>query len=150
MLSRRCEYALRALLYLALRASPTPLPAREVSTALGLPHAFLVKTMQILAGAGIVRAQPGTGGGLALARPAGAITLAEVVRAIDGPSLFEACILRLPGCGHLAPCPLHEAWVPLRDSVARMLEQATLGSLAEAAQARPLRLASPGAAKGES
>lgn len=140
LLSRRCEYALRAALYLASQQPDTPVPVREVSRALEIPHAFLAKTVRDLAAAGIFQTQPGTGGGLTLARPAGEIDLKEIVVAIDGAALFEACVLRLPGCGEHRPCPLHDAWVPARTRIDRMLSTTTLGALAERVRAGGFRL----------
>ena len=64
--------------------------------------------------------------------------------AIDGPQLFEACVLRLPGCGELQPCPLHEAWVDARERIDRMLSTATLGAAAEATRTRGFRLSETG------
>ncbi|MEP0546914.1 MAG: Rrf2 family transcriptional regulator [Rhodothermales bacterium] len=140
LLSRRCEYAIRAVLYLASQTSAAPLPVREVSRTLEVPHAFLAKTVRDLVRADIVSTQPGTGGGLTLARPAAELTLKDVVLAVDGPELFEACVLRLPGCGELQPCPLHEAWVQTRERIDRMLSAATLDAVAEATRAHGFRL----------
>lgn len=140
LLSQRCEYAIRAALYLASRRSAGPVPVREVSRSLEIPHAFLAKTVRDLGRAGIVAAQAGPGGGLTLARPAGEVTLKDVVLAVDGPQLFEGCVLRLSGCGELRPCPLHEAWVGTRERIDRMLTTATLAAVAEATREKGFRL----------
>lgn len=118
------------MIYLADRPDGSLHTLREVSDTLGLPHAFLAKAMRDLAEAGLVASQPGTGGGVALARPADEIALKEVVLALDGPRLFEACVLRLPGCGDGAPCPLHHDWVRARNRIERMLSTTTLASVA--------------------
>ncbi|MEO7997990.1 MAG: Rrf2 family transcriptional regulator [Gemmatimonadaceae bacterium] len=141
LLSRRCEYALRTVLYLATRVADSPTPVREVSSTLRVPHAFLAKTVRDLVRAHIVLTQPGTGGGLSLARPATDITLKEVVVAIDGAEFFHTCVLRLPGCGVMPACPLHAAWVPTRDRIERMLDTATLAVVAESMRENKLRLA---------
>lgn len=148
ILSRRCEYGLRAALYLASRATDAPVPVREVSETLGIPHAFLAKTVRDLVSAGIFRTQSGAGGGLTLARPAERVTLEDVVLAIDGPERFEDCVLGLPGCGDLAPCPVHEAWVPMRERIVTMLRSATLDATAEATRACAFRLFAPGGTGG--
>jgi len=141
LLSRRCEYALRTVLYLATRVADAPIPVREVSSTLGVPHAFLAKTVRDLVRAHIIRTQPGTGGGLSLARAATDITLKEVVVAIDGAEIFHTCVLRLPGCGVKQACPLHEAWVPARNRIERMLGTSTLAAVAESMREKNLRLA---------
>lgn len=140
LLSRRCEYALRAVLYLASRESDAPIPVRAVSGTLGIPHAFLAKTVRELVRAQIVSTQRGTGGGLALARPLALLTLKDVVLAIDGPEIFQTCVLRLPGCGVMQACPLHDAWVPARNRIEAMLGSVTLASLADAMRDTSLRL----------
>lgn len=145
ILSRRCEYGLRAALFLASR-SDAPVPVREVSTALGIPNAFLAKTVRDLVQAGIVASQSGARGGLTLARPAGSVVLKDVVVAIDGPDLFETCVLHLPGCGELAPCPLHGAWVVIRDRIEAMLAGETLEAAAEATRAHGFRIVLPAGA----
>ncbi|MEO7360846.1 MAG: Rrf2 family transcriptional regulator [Gemmatimonadaceae bacterium] len=140
LLSRRCEYALRTVLYLATRIPDAPIPVREISGTLAVPHAFLAKTVRELVRARIVRTQPGTGGGISLARPAGDITLKDVVLAIDGPEIFDTCVLRLPGCGVMQACPMHEVWVPTRDRIERMLQTATLATVADSVHANKFRL----------
>ena len=130
LLSRRCEYALRALIYLADHPSGSPRTLREVSDALRLPHAFLAKAMRDLVEAGLVASQPGTGGGVTLARPADAIVLKDIVLVLDGPALFEKCVLRLPGCGDDTPCPLHHGWVRARARIEHMLSTTTLADVA--------------------
>lgn len=118
------------MIYLADRPDGSLHTLREVSDTLGLPHAFLAKAMRDLAEAGLVASQPGTGGGIALARPADEVALKEVVLALDGPRLFEACVLRLPGCGDEAPCPLHHDWVRARARIERVLRTTSLADIA--------------------
>lgn len=121
------------------------MPLREVSRAIDIPHAFLAKIIRDLVRAGLLEAQPGSGGGLSLARPPGRTTVKDVVLAIDGPELFEECVLRLPGCGEATPCPLHGVWVPIRERIAQKLCAATLDALAEATRAEGFRLSDLGA-----
>ena len=60
------------------------------------------------------------------ARDPEAVTLHEVVAALDGEELFTECVLGLPGCGAEAPCPLHDAWVRRRDQIELLFRRATL------------------------
>jgi Rrf2 family protein len=140
LLSQRCEYALRAALYVA--AEPGAYVAvREISDALGIPYHFLAKIVQTLTGAGLFQSMRGPTGGVALARPAARITLKEIVLAVDGPAVFQECVLGLPGCGDRKPCPLHEQWAPARAQVERMFADATLADTAARIQAGDYRLA---------
>ena len=140
VLSKRCEYALLSALYLSAPERGAYTAVREVSEALGLPQPFLAKIVQALAQAGVVRTLRGKKGGIALARPPADVTLREIVVAVDGPGLFRACVLRLPGCDDARPCPLHAQWTGLRAAVERMFAEATLAAVAADTRQRGLRL----------
>lgn len=141
LLSQRCEYAVRAALYVAAADRAGYVPVREISEALHIPQPFLAKTVQALTGAGIFTSMRGPTGGLALARAADRISVEDVVRAIDGDALFSTCVLGLPGCGVRTPCPLHDQWAPARERVRRMFAEATLADTAARVRDGRLRLA---------
>jgi Rrf2 family transcriptional regulator, iron-sulfur cluster assembly transcription factor len=140
LLSRSCEYGLRAMLYLAGEPAGAYVPIRSVSEALGIPYPFLAKIAQALNGAGLLRAVRGPAGGVTLARPASQIPMKEVVVALDGGAIFPECVLGLPGCGERKPCPLHAQWAEARARVHDMFERATLADVATRARAEGLRL----------
>lgn len=112
-----------------------------MSTKLGIPYPFLAKIMQTLIQHGLVESTRGPNGGVRLARPAAQITLREIVLALDGAAIFEACVLGLPGCGVEQPCPLHDQWAPARDRVRAMFEETTLADLAARIRSSDFRLA---------
>lgn len=141
ILSQRCEYAVRAALYLAAADRRDYVAVHEISDALRIPHPFLAKTVQALTAAGLFASKRGPAGGLTLARPAAQITLMEVVLAVDGSDLFTDCILGLPGCGDRQPCPLHDQWVPARTRLHDMFARATLADTAARTHAGDFRLA---------
>lgn len=130
LLSKSCEYGVRATLYLASLEKEGYVSIREISDALDISFHFLTKIFQKLTQAGILESFRGPKGGIALARPAGQVRLLELVVAIDGPELFEECVLGLPGCGNAKPCPLHNYWATERDRLAAMFEQTTLADMA--------------------
>lgn len=141
LLSKSCEYGLRAALYLASGAPDAYVPIRDVSTALGIPYHFLAKIAQAMIQQGLLGSTRGPNGGIRLARPADQITLYEIVRALDGPAIFETCVLGLPGCGTQQPCPLHDRWAPAREQVRAMFAQTPLAELAARIKAHDFRLA---------
>ncbi len=143
LLSKACEYGLRAALYLAVVPAGTNVPIRSVSEALGLPYPFLAKIVQTLAQQGVVVSTRGAAGGIALARPARDITMLSIIRAVDGDEVLTQCVLGLPGCGAQKPCPLHAQWAATRASIIEMFEHATLAEMAERIQAGDVRLATP-------
>ncbi|NNF57855.1 MAG: Rrf2 family transcriptional regulator [Rhodothermaceae bacterium] len=141
MLSKSCEYGLRAALHLASVAPGTYVPIRDVSTALGIPYHFLAKIAQAMIQQKILASTRGPHGGVRLARAADQITLNAIVLALDGPAIFEECVLGLPGCGTQQPCPLHDQWAPARERVRAMFVETTLDELATRIQTQGFRLA---------
>jgi Rrf2 family protein len=137
LLSKRCEYGLRAMLYLATLdekeegASPTReyVSIQTVSDDLDIGFSFLTKVLQRLNDIGLLTSKRGRGGGVALTRAPDAIQLHEIVVAIDGDDLFKECVLGLPGCGDAEPCPLHEHWTDERERIEEMFRETTLAEV---------------------
>ncbi len=140
LLSRACEYGLRAAIYVAHREGDSFVPIREISSELDISFHFLTKVLQQLNEARIVESYRGPRGGVRLSRSASEITLKEIVTAIDGPALFTECVLGLPGCGDQAPCPLHADWSRQRERLDRMLNRTTLAETTRQIGAGGLRI----------
>jgi Rrf2 family protein len=104
MLSQTVEYALRAAVYLAGQDGPRT--TDQVSRATLVPKAYLSKVLQGLVRSGLVHSRRGLGGGMTLARPAGEVTILEVVNAVEPIGRIEACPLGLSSHG-VRLCPLH-------------------------------------------
>lgn len=134
MFSRGCQYAIRALVYLAEQNGSQCCQIREIADRLDVPYPFLAKVTQSLVSRGLVTSQKGPGGGIRLAREPGSIRLAAVIEAVDGPNSVKGCVLGLPECGDDDPCPLHEAWADMRDRLVGILEAESLLKLAKANQ----------------
>jgi len=86
-LSKRAEYALRALTAMARRPAQAVSQIEELAAAEGLPPKVLEQILLGLKKAGLLRSKRGVGGGYQLNKPASALTLGEVLRAVDGPFL---------------------------------------------------------------
>ncbi len=141
MFSNSCEYGLRAAIYLATLDPDDPFVSiGTISEKLDISFHFLTKTFQKMTKAGLLESQRGPSGGVRLAQAPEAISLMDIVQAIDGEALFTECILGLPGCGEQQPCPIHETWTAERERIATMLADATLRDLADDAEAGGLRL----------
>jgi Rrf2 family protein len=127
-LSARVDYALRATLELAAAAEP-PVPREDIARAQGIPGKFLEAILRDLRGAGIVRSQRGAVGGYRLAREADEITLADVIRAVDG----ELANVRGERPEDLeyegTAAALQEVWIALRASERAVLESVTLANV---------------------
>lgn len=131
MLSKSCEYGLRAALYLASLDREGYVPIRSVSDELDISFPFLTKIFQQLNDAGLLTSHRGPKGGVALTKRPEEIPLYDIVVAIDGRDLFEECVLGLPGCGEAEPCPLHDRWSEEKERIERVFREKTLAELPE-------------------
>ena len=130
--STRGDYASRALLSLAIHAETDgPTTVRDLAERTGLPQPYLEQILLALKGAGIVRSKRGVGGGYILARPPNQITLAEIVRAADGPiTLGDFGEPHTDGaCDHEGQCVLLSIWQSVGANIKTMLEAWTLADV---------------------
>jgi Rrf2 family protein len=131
MLSKSCEYGLRAALHLASLDEEGYVPISTISEELDISFPFLTKIFQKLNDAGLLTSQRGPKGGVTLTRDADEVTLYEIVVAIDGDDLFRECVLGLPNCGDAEPCPLHDEWTEERSRIETLFRNASLAELPE-------------------
>jgi Rrf2 family protein len=140
LFSRTTEYALQALIFLASRDAGTPSLARDVAAYLDVPAPYLAKILRDLTHGGLVHSVKGRGGGFTLAPQAAGLTLAHVLRKLDGPRAFDGCLLGLKRCSDATACPVHRTWKPLKGRLVEMLEAKTLGSMGAEVRAGRYRL----------
>lgn len=127
MLSQTSEYALRAMLTLAERPGER-LTTPQIAALTGAPTGYLSKVLQGLARARLVDSHRGVGGGFKLLRPAGEVSLLEIINAVDPFRSLAECPLRLPAHkGRL--CALHRRLKAACDDVQAALAEATLAQL---------------------
>lgn len=121
----KVDYALRALTELA-NVAPGPMKAEAIARAQGIPPKFLENILLELRHAGIVLSQRGADGGYRLGRPANEITLADVIRVVDGP-LANVRGLRPESLEYIGPATsLLPVWIALRANMRAVLEHVTL------------------------
>lgn len=127
--SKSCQYALRALVYAAAPETGGRVQAKDICEQAGVPESFTRKTLQSLVQTGFLAAQRGPGGGYTLSRPPQAISLMEVIKAIDGEDTFDYCVLGMAECSGEHPCPLHALWLKSKQPLMKNLCQTTLHDL---------------------
>jgi Rrf2 family protein len=130
-LNARVDYALRAVAELAASegGADRPVTAERIATGQGIPSKFLESILLQLRRAGIVVSQRGPEGGYWLARPAKEISLADVIRAIDGP-LANVRGQRPENVDyHGAAAALQEVWIALRASERQILDLVTIADV---------------------
>jgi Rrf2 family protein len=129
-LTAKADYAVRAAVELAAADGERPVKADAIARAQAIPPAFLDHILGALRQAGIVESRRGSEGGHRLARPAQEVSIADVVRAIDGPLASVAGMrpdtLALSGTA----APLQTVWIAVRASLREVLEQVTLADVA--------------------
>jgi Rrf2 family protein len=129
--SAKSDYALRALIELAVRPDGEPVSAEEIGRLQTIPHGFLQAILADLRRAGIVLSQRGQSGGWRLARPAGEVSVADVIRAVDGP-LVSVHGERPEAFSYNDSAEvLQHVWIAARSSLREVCEQVTIQSLAD-------------------
>ncbi len=131
ILSKSCIYGLRASVLLASKKNDGYTNIQELSDELDISFHFLTKVLQLLTQSEILESYKGPNGGVRLARNANSITFIDIITAIDKHHSLSECILGLPGCGELKPCPMHDQWSHLKENLMDMMEHTTLQDLAE-------------------
>ena len=129
--SKKCEYGMQAILYLAAKEKGALVSAEEISKVLKIPREFISKILQSLKDSGLINSSKGKSGGFSLAKSSSRIKLIDIVAAIDGLELFDNCVLGFPECSPTHPCPVHETWGTLRTQAYDMLNSETIDKLKE-------------------
>ncbi|HKX76281.1 MAG TPA: Rrf2 family transcriptional regulator [Acidimicrobiia bacterium] len=134
-ISRKTDYATRAILALALVDDGGPLKAQEIADRTHVPVTFLEQIMSQLRGAGVVRSERGPAGGYRLNHPPQDISLERVVRIFQGPLAPIACATRNEPepCPMEISCSLRETWAEVRDATIAILERTDFATLAQRA-----------------
>ena len=127
-LSTQANYAVRAVYELARRESGAIVRTSAIAEAQAIPGSRLTKVLQELARADLVRTYRGSGGGVALARPAAEITVRQVYEAVEGPVLLCRCHQRVEPCGDEA-CGTHDFWQGVESLLVKELDTTTFAAL---------------------
>ncbi len=128
-LTKRADYAIRAVLALGEAGPDDVLSVRRIASDRAIPVRFLSLVMADLVGAGLVEGTEGRSGGYRLARPATSVSLLEVIEAVEGDSRRRVCILRGDRCQQAGACDVHAVFAAAEEETLRQLSSATIGGL---------------------
>ncbi len=128
-LTRKGEYAIRGIIYLAQQPPGKMALISEVAEAAKVPQMFLAKIFQSFAKVGLVNSYRGTGGGFTLGRPAARISLRQVVEAVEGPIVPNRCLVGGP-CDRGGACNVHSVWRRVQNQVVQILDSVSMEELA--------------------
>lgn len=129
MLSRRADYAVRALTDIAARASSERVIVAEIARRQEIPPSFLAKIIPSLARAGLVRTSLGAAGGITLALPPEEISLLQIIQVIDGPFALNLCSLDPTRCKLYTTCLACAVWGQAQSQLNHTLAQTRLSDL---------------------
>lgn len=131
-ISAKADYAVRAAAELAAATGEKPMKAEQIATVQGIPLNFLENILGELRHAGIVRSQRGADGGFRLARAAEEVTVADVIRAVEGPLATVRGAPPEESSYPGAAGELVRVWIAVRKSLRNVVEEVTLADLAGA------------------
>lgn len=130
MITRQADYAVRSVLDLTLLPDEQAAFSRDIAERQNIPPSFVAKILTRLARQGIVQTQRGLTGGVRLNRPAGEITLLEVIEAIDGPIALNLCVRGPELCPLEENCRVHPIWDVLNGDLRQRLSRISFAQLA--------------------
>lgn len=137
--SAKADYAIRAAAELAVSATQSPVKAETVAGAQDIPLRFLLNILFDLKRAGIVRSQRGPEGGYQLARPPAETSLADIIRAVEGP-LAQVGEVRPEALSYAGSAEaLQDVWIAVRANLRAILEEVTVADLASGRLPRSVR-----------
>jgi FeS assembly SUF system regulator len=140
-LSKKADYALMAMKHLAVKtqSASSSTSAREIAEQYDIPIELMAKVLQRLARNGLLTSHQGTRGGYTLSKPTAAISVADIIQAIDGPLTVTACSTEDEQCGQFAKCNVRDPLWRIKD---RILLALSTCSLAEISTEEPYTLPS--------
>jgi Rrf2 family iron-sulfur cluster assembly transcriptional regulator len=140
-LTKRADYAIRTVVALAATAPDDRLSVRRIAASHAIPARFLAQVMADLVAAGLVEGIPGRTGGYVLGRPASAITILQIIEAVEGDSHRQTCVLRGGPCQLNGTCTVHHVFAATQAGMIRELGGATIASLTRQPWCSPAKAA---------
>ena len=129
-ITRKGDYAIRGMVYLAMKPTDRMSLMSEMASAIDVSQALLAKIFQNICKVGLVKSSRGVGGGFMLGRPAEAISMLEIVEAVEGPIVLNRCLLQPGTCNRDAECTIHPVWREVQQKMRDILGNVTLKHLA--------------------
>lgn len=131
MITKKAEYAVIALVDLAVQQNGLKTTTREIVERRKIPPNLIAQLLPKLRDAGWLQSARGAGGGVFLVKDPAQITLREVIELIDGPLKITRCLFADMPCGDKLSCPLRDVWEKAQDNMLHVFEKTTIKDLAE-------------------
>lgn len=139
-LTRAADYAVRVMIRLASLPEGTVVSKTLLAKETEAPESFLSKILQMLARAGLIRAQRGVVGGFSLLPPGTRASLLDVVESIDGPIALNICLISDESCQRYSDCAVHEVWRRAQAAMLSVLREAKIAEMVPASALHPALL----------
>lgn len=141
MFSKTCEYAIRAMLFIAQKSkNGDKVGIKKIAKGIDSPEYFIAKILQDLSRRQLVQSLKGPNGGFYLDKQSLKNSLADIVKAVDGDQIFSGCGLGLKQCSERRPCPIHNEFKKIRENIYNMLDNAKIGEFNDQLEKRLLYL----------
>lgn len=137
MLSQTSEYAIRAVLHVALTGSSDPVKLEQIADALEAPRNYLSKTLHQLGRAGVLASGRGRNGGFRLAVPPDELTLADIVAPFEPATLARRCLIGDGECSDETACAVHGRWKLIAEPMLAFFRHTTIADLMEGTAVAP-------------
>jgi Rrf2 family protein len=135
-ISRKVDYALRALLYLAEVGDQNGCTLGDIAKKTAVSPQFLAKIVELLAHRGIVRSRRGPRGGYVLTRPAAEVSFNDVIEAVEGPIALNTCVEGHDDCALLRSCGMIAVWQVAQQRLVEVFARTTLADVCRGGCAR--------------
>ena len=127
MFSKSCQYAIKAMIYVAQKSKGgSRVSVKDIAAGIDAPIPFTAKILQELSRRRLVHSVKGPHGGFYLDTNENQVAIADIVRAIDGEVIYNDCVLGLKKCSEKNPCPVHFEYKDIKRKLIRMIENKTI------------------------
>jgi Rrf2 family protein len=132
MFSKTCEYAIKSLIFVAQKTKQNvKVAVEEIAIETSAPKHFVAKILQDLKRKNLVLSIKGPNGGFYMDQRCLNLSIAAIVKAVDGEGIYLDCIIGLKSCSEKNPCPLHFEYKEIKKNLLKMLEKNTIGEFNE-------------------
>lgn len=142
-ISTKGRYGIRAMYDLALVYGEGPQAVKTIAERQGVPEAYLEQLIAPLRKAGLVVSVRGAQGGYLLSDEPGAISIGEILRALEGPLAPEECVLDEDVCAMADECVMHALWTRLHHGINDLMDSITLKDMLTDSQGHPTHTCKP-------
>ena len=132
MFSKSCEYAIKAMLFVAQKSKNNErIGGKEIAIGIDASETFIAKILQTLGKKKLINSVKGPNGGFYMNESTLKVSIADVVKAIDGDGIYKDCVIGLKICMEKNPCPVHFEYKEIRTNLIKMLENSNISAFSE-------------------